>query len=105
MDETLKGKIVVDDTTYNTYLTKKYINRKQISLVNPNIITAFIPGVIKEILVKKGDSVYKGQPLLILEAMKMKNRVFSHRDGVIDDILVKIDERVSKDQPVVKFSD
>lgn len=105
MEEEFKGKIIVDDTTYETYLTKNYLRRKQIvSSGNAQEITAFIPGVIKEIYVHKGDKVYKGQPLLILEAMKMKNRVFAPRDGVIEDVFVKIDEKVSKSQLLIKYS-
>ena len=104
MEDELKGKIVIDDTTYETYYTKKFLRRKQVTIGETQLISAFIPGIIKEIFVKKGDRVSKGQPLLILEAMKMKNRVFAPRDGVIDDILVKIDEKVSKEQPLMKYS-
>lgn len=104
MEEELKGKIVIDDTTYETYYTKKFLRRKQVTIGETKLINAFIPGVIKEIFVKKGDKVSKNQPLLILEAMKMKNRVFAPRDGEIEDVLVKIDEKVSKDQPLIKYS-
>jgi len=105
MEEDLKGKIIVDDTVYETYYTKKYLSRKPINIGNPNIINAVIPGVIKDIMVKKGDRVTKNQPLLILEAMKMKNRIFSPRNGIVEEIFVNIDDKVAKDQPLIKITD
>ncbi|HOV93022.1 MAG TPA: acetyl-CoA carboxylase biotin carboxyl carrier protein subunit [Candidatus Kapabacteria bacterium] len=105
MEEDLKGKIIVDDTVYETYYTRKYINRKPINISDPNTIVAVIPGVIKGIFVKKGDRVTKGQPLLILEAMKMKNRIFAPRNGIIEEVIVNIDDRVAKDQPLIKITD
>lgn len=39
-----------------------------------------MPGLIKEIFVKVGDSVKKGDPLYILEAMKMENEIKSPAD-------------------------
>lgn len=41
------------------------------------------PGLIKTLLVKEGDSVKKGQPVLVLEAMKMDNDITSPCDGKI----------------------
>ncbi|MBP7215404.1 MAG: acetyl-CoA carboxylase biotin carboxyl carrier protein subunit [Candidatus Kapabacteria bacterium] len=105
MEEDLKGKIIVDDTVYETYYTRKYLSRKPINISDPNTIVAVIPGVIKDILVKKGDRVTKGQPLLILEAMKMKNRIFAPRNGIIEEVIVNIDDRVAKDQPLIKITD
>ncbi len=40
-----------------------------------------MPGVILKILVKPGDVVTKGAPLLILEAMKMEHQIVAGRDG------------------------
>ncbi len=46
-------------------------------------ITAPIPGVIVEIKVVTGDQVKAGQPVCVLEAMKMKNVICAPRDGRI----------------------
>ena len=48
-----------------------------------------LPGVILSIDCKVGDTVKKGQKLLVLEAMKMENTIPSDRDGVIDEIKVE----------------
>jgi len=47
------------------------------------------PGLIKNVLVKDGDTVKKNQPVIVLEAMKMDNDITSPCDG-------KISVRVSK---------
>ncbi|CAH2237460.1 jg12793 [Pararge aegeria aegeria] len=44
------------------------------------------PGVLERILVNKGDTVVKGQPLFVVIAMKMEYVVRSPRDGVVDTI-------------------
>jgi len=64
-------------------------------------ITAPIPGKIVQILVEENDSVLINQELMILEAMKMRNRIFSPVDGVISKIYVTIDKTVKQDQNLV----
>lgn len=47
-----------------------------------------LPGVILEIRVKDGDTVKKGQTIIILEAMKMENNINANKDGKITEIKV-----------------
>ena len=47
-----------------------------------------LPGVILEINCKVGDSVKRGQKLLVLEAMKMENAINADRDGVVKELKV-----------------
>ncbi|HSQ89685.1 MAG TPA: biotin/lipoyl-containing protein [Romboutsia sp.] len=42
-----------------------------------------MPGTINDVRVKAGDSVKKGQILLILEAMKMENEIMANSDGTV----------------------
>src|SRR5688572_718274 len=46
-------------------------------------LTALMPGRVVKVLAAQGDRVEKGQPLMILEAMKMEHTIVSPRDGVI----------------------
>ena len=49
-------------------------------------MSAPMPGVVLKIFVEAGDVVAKGDPLLILEAMKMEHQIASPHDGVVDAI-------------------
>ncbi|AIY89797.1 acetyl-CoA carboxylase biotin carboxyl carrier protein subunit [Geoglobus acetivorans] len=76
-------------------------------------VKAEMSGTVVRILVKNGDEVKKGQPLLILEAMKMENEIVSPFDGTVagvevnegakvqaGDVLVRIDTGSSSGQGV-----
>ena len=58
-----------------------------------------LPGVILEIKVKEGDTVKRGQTLMILEAMKMENDIKSDRDGKVTAI------NVSKGESILEGTD
>ncbi|WP_315919504.1 acetyl/propionyl/methylcrotonyl-CoA carboxylase subunit alpha [Mesorhizobium sp. SP-1A] len=49
-------------------------------------LRAPMPGLVKVVRAAKGNQVAKGQPLLILEAMKMEHTIIAPHDGVIADI-------------------
>lgn len=58
-------------------------------------IQAPMPGTINDIKVKVGDSVKKGQVLLILEAMKMENEIYAGSDGTVSAVNVSKGASVS----------
>lgn len=58
-------------------------------------IVASMPGTILKVNVNRGDSVKKGQVLLILEAMKMQNEIEAPFDGIIASISVETDKAVN----------
>jgi biotin carboxyl carrier protein len=95
--------LVIDDTVYTTKLTNKYKMRKQYHAPEPKKITAFIPGIIRDISIKKGQHVKEGDKLLILEAMKMKNTVTSHMDGRIKEVKVQCGDMVLKNQLLIEL--
>lgn len=57
-------------------------------------VTTMLPGVVLKILVKPGDRVQAGDPVIIIESMKMENEIVSPRDGVVAEIFVKEGQRV-----------
>ncbi len=57
-------------------------------------IKAPIPGLIPRILVEAGQTVEVGQPILILEAMKMENEIRATRAGTVRKVIVKIGQTV-----------
>ena len=62
----------------------------------PAEVKSVMPGVVKELRVAEGDPVVEGQPLLILEAMKMENEIRATHDGVVERIHVAPGAAVDK---------
>jgi 3-methylcrotonyl-CoA carboxylase alpha subunit len=58
-------------------------------------LVAPMPGLVKVLTAEKGMAVTKGQPLVILEAMKMEHTLTAPRDGVIADVFVAAGEQVT----------
>lgn len=69
------------------------------------VLAAPIPGAIVSVSVKPGDHVTKGQELIGLEAMKMKNAIRATRDGCIAAVHVSVGDHVQKGHPLVDFTD
>ena len=61
-------------------------------------LKAPMPGVIRAVAVNSGDSVTKGQLLVVLEAMKMEHRIVAPQDGVVHDTKVAVGEQVGNGQ-------
>jgi len=66
-------------------------------------LKAPMPGLILEVKVKEGDTVKKGDQLLVLEAMKMENVIKSTGEGTIKKVLVKKGESVEKNHVLIEF--
>jgi len=88
---------------YKTRFTKKFNNRKKYQAPDPHAALSIIPGVIQKIVVKEGQIVVKGEPMLVLESMKMMNIVLVPIDGKVKKIHVKVGEKVAKNQLIVEF--
>jgi len=58
-------------------------------------VTAPMPGTILDVKVAVGDSVTKGQVIMILEAMKMENDIVAPCDGKVTSILAKKSDTVN----------
>ena len=67
-------------------------------------LTAPMPGKIVAVLVGKGDSVTKGAPLLIMEAMKMEHTIAAPADGVIDELLYAVGDQVTEGAQLLAFT-
>lgn len=67
-------------------------------------VTAPIPGLIISVEVKAGDQVTQGQPLCVLEAMKMKNVIRAPREGVIGTVHVSAGQHVSQRQLMLEYA-
>jgi biotin carboxyl carrier protein len=95
--------LVIQGDTYLTLFTKKYLGRQNWIKPDPKKVISFIPGTIRKVLVKQGDSVKAEEKLLILEAMKMMNTIYSPLSGKIKSVLVKEGDRLPKGTVMIEF--
>lgn len=95
-------KLELESGTFKTNSIKKFDLRKPYEIKDPSKVTAFMPGTIRDIMVKEGDDVKEGDNLLILEAMKMNNLIKSPLDGKVTKIHVVGNDKVSKNQLLVE---
>lgn len=68
-------------------------------------VAAPMPGKVFAVLVKVGDRVKKGQPLIGLEAMKMEHTLNSPCDGVVQSIPHPVGDQVTEGTELIHFSE
>lgn len=90
-------------TTVQVISTADYATRAQLAGERRvgGEIRALMPGRITSILVKEGDPVEAGAPLLILEAMKMQNEITSPIAGRVKSIRVQEGSTIKKDVALI----
>lgn len=93
----------IGNALYTTRLTAKFRNRKNWERPNEKVVKAIIPGTIQKIMVEEGDRVEAGVPMLILEAMKMRNEVLAPVAGVIRTINVREGDLVPKSHLLIEL--
>jgi propionyl-CoA carboxylase alpha chain len=69
-----------------------------------NVLFCPMPGLVVDVLVKKGDRVYKGQNLVIVESMKMESGVASPCDGMVEEVSVRPGQAVEAEDILVRFA-
>lgn len=67
------------------------------------LVRSPMPGRIVRVLVAAGDGVAAGQPLLVMEAMKMENELRSKRAGRIAEVLVAMGAAVEANAKLIRF--
>jgi len=95
--------LVIGEIAYETRTTAKFARRKRYVAPDPHIVACVIPGVIRSVAVKKGSRVRAGEPLVVLEAMKMQNDIVAPRDAVVRTVRVAPGETVPKGAILVEL--
>ncbi|WP_397414423.1 acetyl/propionyl/methylcrotonyl-CoA carboxylase subunit alpha [Phenylobacterium sp.] len=67
-------------------------------------VHAPMPGKVTQVSVKAGDAVAKGQPLLVLEAMKMEHTLAAPFDGTVDEVLASVGAQVAEGLLLAKLT-
>lgn len=68
-------------------------------------IGASIPGKVLKLLISVGDKIEEGQPLMIVEAMKMETNIVSKANGIIETILVNENDMVESGQLLIRLKE
>lgn len=76
---------------------------KSASAASEGKLNSPMPGKILDIMVAEGDEVTKGQPVAILEAMKMENELKSPVDGTVVKIVAEVGQSVEKKTPILEI--
>lgn len=104
-----KYEILFNDISYIfTVETPFSLQRKKVldsrrGKIEKEFIKAPMPGKIIDVLVREGSTVVKGEPLVILEAMKMQNELISPVNGTIEKVLAKPNTNVMKDDLLIEI--
>lgn len=72
---------------------------------HPGVISAPMPGKVTRVSVKKDDAVTKGQPLVVMEAMKMEYTLEADRAGRVGEVNVKAGMQVGLGEVLVRVVD
>ena len=120
-DQSFRAKIVECDYTNKTFTIKingtKHLIRiadqfdllvKELGFTSTNTqklkdIKAPMPGLVLEVSVSPGEEIQEGDPLLILEAMKMENVLKATGHGIVKSIAVKKGDAVDKAQLLIEM--
>ena len=107
--------VTADGTSYSVHVTgmkrvalahtetKSSSSRRKSSGANSNAVTAIMPGKIIRVLVSPGQEVNSGDPVCILEAMKMENELRASQPGVVDSVNVDPGDAVDKGEVLITF--
>ena len=102
-------KLLVNGESYHLKIEDEYdqlVRQLGLGVVTTqkiNEIKAPMPGLVLELNVEAGQTIAKGDPLLILEAMKMENVIKSAGDGIVEEILVEKGAAVEKGALLIKL--
>ena len=66
-------------------------------------VLAIMPGKIIRVMAEVGQQVEEGEPVCVLEAMKMENELHARQGGIVQAVYVKPGDDVEKDQVLVEI--
>lgn len=102
-----KYEILFNDISY-TFTVETPFSLQRMKVLNSakgkvenEYIKAPMPGKIIDVLVREGSQVLKGEPVIILEAMKMQNELISPVNGIVDKVYAKANTNVMKDDLLI----
>lgn len=89
------------DAEVNNKIEEKFSKDKLQDFSDVQSVDSPMPGTVVSIKVKPGQSVLKGEALLVIEAMKMENEIMSPKDAVISEVKVNEGDTVESGAPLI----
>ncbi|MGW8288075.1 MAG: acetyl/propionyl/methylcrotonyl-CoA carboxylase subunit alpha [Desulfobulbales bacterium] len=80
----------------------KYMPRQRRTTLDNELLSP-MPGLAVDIRVKKGDRVFRGQDIVVIESMKMESGVASPCDGEVDEVHIKIGQALESGDILITF--
>ncbi len=77
---------------------------KKIESTGTYLVKAPLPGSILKILVNVGDTVNRGDNLLVMEAMKMENNVLAEKNGIVKSVKVSVGDAVLQNDILIEIA-
>ena len=103
--------VLVENLTEMVPTTGGYVDPKKASrgskrprATKEGDVTTSMPGTVVDVLVKEGDTVNAGDPVLIIEAMKMENEVQAPVGGTVNQVNVKKGDSVNPDEALMEIN-
>jgi len=104
-----KYEILFNDISYTFSVETPFsLQRKKVldsgrGKIEQEFIKAPMPGKIIDVLVREGATVLRGEPLIILEAMKMQNEILSPVNGIVVKVAARANTNVMKDDLLIEI--
>lgn len=99
--------VAIDGATYTLTREQSGADGAPLATVASPEIVAPMPGKVIQVLVKAGDAIARGQTVIVLEAMKMENRLLAEASGIVEAIEVSSGDLVEGGQvlAVIKYDE
>ena len=109
--QTVQGNVVRDGETFHVFIAGTHsalvctdpLAHAGEAEAEGGRLTAPMPGKIVAVLVATGDTVEKGTPLLIMEAMKMEHTIAAPHDGEVEELLYAVGDQVAEGAQLLAF--
>jgi biotin carboxyl carrier protein len=98
LDATVRGR-VMDVTVMDELRAMAQMSLEDAG--SGGLVKAEIPGVVIAMHVEAGQKIHQGEPLLVLEAMKMQNEIAAPVNGIVEEVKVEVGQSVFAGDPLV----
>ena len=95
-----RREIVIKDSNIKSTIMAK----EKAEPTNDAHVAATMPGSVLKVLVAPGDSLQKGDPIMITEAMKMETTIYAKRNGIVKRVLVADEDAIQAGDLLVELT-